>query len=293
MLQHGESSIDARDPSAETSMGCDAPLAPHPVLKSFYTLPEQRQGVVNSMFDDAARHYDRITSLMSLGTGAAYRRHALKRMGMRPGQRVLDVACGTGQLSAAAQQLVGSTGEVVGVDPSDGMRRVAEVRRNIRTMRGTAERLPVESQTFDIVVMGYALRHVSDLVVAFREMKRVLRPGGRIGILEIAAPEGVVSRSLLKLYLKRIVPPVSLLATANRRASELMSYYWESIEQCVRPAAIMDAMQQAGFARPTRHQTLGVFTEYVAESPATGPAEADRRCPEIESTLRETSRGRA
>lgn len=247
-------------------------LAPHPVLDRYYTEPGQRQDVVNRLFDDTARHYDRITALMSGGTGAKYRRDVLRRVGVGPGSRVLDIACGTGQVSAAAAELVGPQGVVVGVDPSEGMRRVAESRRGIRTRAGTAERLPVEDRSFDVVVMGYALRHASDLIAAFREMRRALRPGGTVVILEITPPEGALARAALKLYLKRIVPPASLLATGSRRAMELMSYYWDSIEQCVSPAAILDAMAHAGLQNPTRHRTLGIFNEYVATAPGAPPA---------------------
>jgi demethylmenaquinone methyltransferase/2-methoxy-6-polyprenyl-1,4-benzoquinol methylase len=237
------------------------------VLPEFYVRPEERQAVLGGLFDDTARYYDRITGLMSGGTGARYRREVLQRIGVGPGSRVLDVACGTGQVSEAALTLVGPTGVVLGVDPSEGMRRVAEKRRGLRTVAGTAEKLPVGDGTFDFVVMGYALRHASDLIAAFLEMKRVLKPGGTVAILEITAPEGRFARAALKFYLKQIVPPASYVVTGNRRAVQLMRYYWDSIEQCVSPALILDAMGRAGLEGPTRHRTLGIFNEYVARAP--------------------------
>ena len=243
-------------------------LAPHPVLDRFYERPEERQVVLRGLFDDSARYYDRITTLISAGTGANYRREVLQRIGVKPGDRVLDVACGTGQVSQAAAGLVGPGGLVLGVDPSDGMRRVAESRRGVRTVAGTAESLPLGDGTFDFVVMGYALRHASDLVAAFREMRRVLRPGGTVAILEITPPEGRLARAALKFYLKRLVPPATLLITGRRRAVQLMRYYWESIEQCVNPASILEAMERAGLEGPVRHRTLGIFNEYVAHAPS-------------------------
>lgn len=226
----------------------------------------ERQEVVTRLFDDTSRHYDRVTAWMCFGTGARYRRDALRRSGVGAGSRVLDVACGTGQVAAEALRLVGPDGVVVGVDPSRGMRRVAEA-RGIRTLEGAAERLPVPDGAFDTVVMGYALRHVADLVGAFREMRRALRAGGTVLILEITPPEGRVTRALLRLYLKGIVPPASLLLTADRRAMELMRYYWETIERSVGPPAILDAMRRAELDNPQRHRTLGVFSEYTAIKP--------------------------
>jgi len=243
------------------------------VLGGFYAAPEQRQAVVDGLFEDSAKHYDRITSLMGLGTGVYYRRSVLRRIGVRPGSRVLDVACGTGQVAAAAMGLVGSAGKVLGVDPSAGMRAVAEKRRGIRTLTGTADRLPVEDRSQDFVVMGYALRHVSDLIAAFREMHRVLRPGGTVAILEIAPPEGRLACAMLKAYLKHVVPPMSLLVTASRPAMTLMSYYWQSIEECVRPEEILGAMSEAGLENPVRHRTLGIFNEYIARAAAREPAQ--------------------
>lgn len=246
-----------------------AALAPHAVLNGFYADAEQRQAVVNRLFDDTARHYDRITGLMSVWTGHRYRRAVLQRIGVRPGSRVLDVACGTGQVSRAALRLVGSGGIVVGVDPSEGMRHVAE-RHGIRVLAGTAERLPVPSAAFDFVVMGYALRHASDLITAFREMRRVLRPGGTVAILEITPPEARVPRALLKFYLKQLVPPASRLVTGTRRAFTLMRYYWESVEHCVSPGSILEAMTQAGLKEAAHHRTLGILSEYTAVAPPNG-----------------------
>lgn len=253
-------SVSARSSSTDE-------MAPHGVIPGFYAAPDARQGVVNDLFDDVARHYDRIVALMSMGSGTRYRRSVLKRIGVGEGSRVLDVACGTGLVSAEAIRMVGSTGDVVGVDPSEGMRAVATSRRGVRTCAGTADNLPFPDGTFDFVVMGYALRHVADLVAAFKEMRRVLKPGGTVVILEITAPEQRWARWLLRCYLKRVVPPASLLVTGNRPAMRLMAYYWETIAECVRPETILEAMARAGLEQPSRHTTMRIFNEYSARMP--------------------------
>jgi len=249
----------------QSSDGSSKPsLPPHPVLDAYYDSADVRQDVVTKLFDETAVHYDRVTGLMSLGTGAAYRRHILRRAGIGPGAKVLDVACGTGQVSTAAMKLVGPEGSVLGVDPSSGMRRVAETRRGVQTMHGSAGALPVDDASYDFVLMGYALRHVDDLMTAFRDMHRVLRPGGKVVILEITAPSGRIRRMLLRTYLQYVVPPMGMLVTGNRAVMHLMRYYWDSIDQCVRPEVILDALEQAGFSDPVRQVSLGCFTEYIA-----------------------------
>lgn len=262
MSQTQASAVRSADTVDET-----ASLPPHPVLRSYYESPDDRQAVVNGMFDETAVHYDRVTGLMSFWTGGPYRRFVLKRAGVQEGSRVLDVACGTGQVSAAAKRLVGSSGTVLGVDPSEGMRAVAEARRGIQTVAGTADNLPVEDASFDFVLMGYALRHVADLRTSFEEMRRVLKPGGKVVILEIIAPQKPISRALVKFYLHRIVPPVSMVVTRSRKAKQLMEYYWESIDQCVRPEVILDALGEAGLKDATREGSMRFLSEYVATAP--------------------------
>ncbi|WP_238940671.1 class I SAM-dependent methyltransferase, partial [Pseudoroseomonas ludipueritiae] len=106
-------------PPTETSVS--PAQAPHPDLTGYYRDAQERPGFVRRLFDDTAVHYDRINSVFSLGTGAWYRRHALKRAGLKPGARVLDVACGTGLVTREALRLAGPGGTVLGLDPSAGM----------------------------------------------------------------------------------------------------------------------------------------------------------------------------
>ena len=246
----------------------DVSMPPHPVIDGYYQSAADRPEAVRELFDASAPAYDRITGLMSFGTGAKYRRDVLKRIGVGPGATVLDLACGTGQVSAAAVKLVGETGSVIGVDPSPEMRGVAAKRRGITVKAGTAESIPADDASVDFVTMGYALRHVSDLVVAFREMHRVLKPGGTVCALEITPPKRAVSRAALKFYLKSIIPPMSFVVSANRQASKLMSYYWDTIEQCVPPERILTAMERAGFETPTQSVSVGIFREYIGQRSA-------------------------
>lgn len=251
------------DPSDATSPS----LPPHPVLDSYYRDAGERRGRVNQLFDDTARHYDRITSLMSLGSGSWYRRQALLRAGLEPGMAVLDVACGTGVLTGHANKIAGSDGLAIGLDPSRNMLSVARRGRTKHAIQGIAETLPFSSNRFDLLTMGYALRHVADLRTTFAEYLRVLKPGGTMLILEITPPRSRLSYAMLKTYMKFVVPSLAWLTTGDRKSQTLMSYYWDTTDQCVPPATIMAALDEAGFDKVDRHVELGVFSEYTARKP--------------------------
>jgi demethylmenaquinone methyltransferase/2-methoxy-6-polyprenyl-1,4-benzoquinol methylase len=127
-----------------------------------------------------------------------------------------------------------------------------------------AESLPFASNHFDFVTMGIALRHVSDLVATFREYLRVLRPGGRLWILEGHVPRSALGHKLTRFVWARLIPGMTLLSTRSREAKELMDYYWDTVEQCVPPETILQAMREAGF-EDTRFQVVvpGAFCEYT------------------------------
>ena len=165
-----------------------APLPPHPTLDRYYADQSGQRAFLDSMFAATAPHYRRLDGLVSLGSGPSYRRYALSHAGLKPGMDMLDVATGTGLVAQAARTLVGPSGRVTGLDRNGGM--LAEAQRTLGRglVQGTAESLPFRDDRFDFLSMGYALRHVTDLEVTFREYFRVLKPGGTVLILEFSRP---------------------------------------------------------------------------------------------------------
>lgn len=242
-------------------------LAPHPVLSEYYGNKEDRRKRVDEMFDSSAEHYDWITDVMSFGSGRMYRRQALERAGIKAGDWVLDVGAGTGVVSWHAQQLVGEKGLVVALDPSKGMLSQAVKLGVQRASQGLGEALPFPDNTFDYVTMGFALRHVADLKDAFKEYQRVLKPGGKILLLEITKPKGTLSTLFLKFYLKIIVPNMARIFRHSYDSKVLMRYYWDTIEQCVPPATIVDALNDVGLLKTQRQVVLGIFSEYSGIKP--------------------------
>jgi demethylmenaquinone methyltransferase/2-methoxy-6-polyprenyl-1,4-benzoquinol methylase len=255
-----------KPPREEISQGA---LPPHPKLSGYYARDEDRPEFVRHLFDSAARDYDHIEGKMALGLGRRYRREALLRAGLFEGMRVLDVAIGTGLVAREALHVAGTTSRVIGLDPSPGM--LAEARRQlgVQGVLGLGEKLPWRDGSFDFLSMGYALRHLSDLTAALREFWRVLKPGGAVCVLELTRPQNRIGYTALRFYLRRLVPVFTRLRTRNREAELLMRYFWDTIEACVAPERILNAMDEVGFVDVRRTLVIGLFSEYTGYK--TGP----------------------
>lgn len=255
--------------SASSRMKSEQPVSrPHPVITEYYENEDARQGWVNRIFDATAAHYDRINTLMSLGSGRWYRGTALRRQGLSAGMKLLDVGTGTGAIACLAQKQVGPDGEVVAVDPSDEMLVQARAAGVVNTVPGRGEALPVSDGRFDMLTMGYALRHVADLNITFNEYRRVLAPGGKVLLLEVTRPRSRFGFWLLRLYLRGVVPLISRVFCRSRDAQTLMRYYWDTIENCVPPETILNALRNAGFEQVERHVVFGIFSEYTGVNPS-------------------------
>ena len=240
---------------------------PHPPLAGYYGEAARRQGFVRQLFDDSAAQYDRINRILSLGSGAWYRRQALRGAGLRQGDRVLDVATGTGLVAREAARLTGDPALVLGLDPSPGM--LAEARRSLASpmLQGRAEQLPLADASIDFLSMGYGLRHIADLPTVFAEFRRVLRPGGRLLLLEFGRPRGRLAQAATRAYLGRVVPALCRLATPRDHAGILMRYTWDTIDSLLPAEAILGHLAAAGFAAPHCETRLGLFRAYQARRP--------------------------
>ena len=241
------------------------PLSPHRPLAEFYAVPAARQDFVNDLFDEAAPDYDWVSSMMSFGRDQMYRREALQRAGLTRDMQLLDVATGTGLMIKAALELGVAPAKVIGVDPSTGMLAENRKRNPVTLLEGKGEALPCADGAFDFVCMGYALRHVEDLGKLFSEFKRVLKPGGKVLILEITRPTNRVALPLIRFYMQQLVPRIGWLRRRNKSTVKLMQYYWATIAECVPPQVIITALADAGFKNVKRTTSNVVLSEYVAE----------------------------
>jgi len=238
-----------------------------PTKSSNNTKSEERQEFLNDMFHRNAAKYDRNEKLIGFGTGSWYRRQALVRAGLKEGMTLVDVGFGTGLVSHEALKIVGSPSLVTGVDPSPNMMAQAKMPEGVTLLEGSAESIPVPSDTADFLSMGFALRHVSSLDVAFEEFFRVLKPGARVCLLEITPPSNRFYNAVLRFYMSKIVPILVRIISKQENSDEFWEYYWETIEACVPPASILEALGKAGFTDVDRHVEVGIFSEYTATKP--------------------------
>lgn len=248
----------ATDPASRT-----AALNADPRLNSYFTSEDERRAVTQDMFNQAAVGYDRAENLTALGSGSWYRRDVLRRNGLKPGMTLLDVAAGTGLVAVEGHRLLGPQGRLLALDPSPGM--LAELRKklDVETIEAYAESIPLPDNHVDFISMGYALRHVGDIDAAFAEYRRVLRPGGRVCIMEISRPQSRFAQLMMRFHIGGIVPFLARLTGSQADVKRLWAYYSETINASIEPELILAALRRAGFADVECSVSLGIFREYL------------------------------
>ncbi|HZQ90040.1 MAG TPA: bifunctional demethylmenaquinone methyltransferase/2-methoxy-6-polyprenyl-1,4-benzoquinol methylase UbiE [Gaiellaceae bacterium] len=214
---------------------------------------------VRRMFDRIAPVYDGMNRVMTAGLDRRWRRITVEEA-VRPGDRVLDACCGTGDLALAAR---GRGAAVVGLDFSERMLERARAKsKEIEWVRGDVLALPFDNGSFDAVTVGFGVRNVEDLDAGLHELRRVLRPGGRIGILEITTPRGALA-PFYRVWFDRVVPLLGKVLPGG----SAYAYLPASVRRFPTPEELAALLQAGGFvAVRFRRFAGGIVALHVAEA---------------------------
>jgi len=222
---------------------------------------DRKADLVADVFHSVAGKYDLMNDAMSLGIHRAWKHFAIAQVGARPGQTVLDVACGTGDLTRRLSQQVGPDGLVIASDINESMLQAGRdrlldhgVTGNVEYVQADAEKLPFADNSVDRITIAFGLRNVTDQDAALRSMYRCLRPGGRLIILEFSKPVIPALSRVYDVYSFSVLPTLGRLI-ANDEAS--YRYLAESIRKHPDQETLKDMMRQAGFDRPHYHNLSG------------------------------------
>lgn len=227
---------------------------------------------VRAMFDRIARVYDRMNSVMTAGLHHHWRRRAVDLAQVAAGDRVVDVACGTGDLSLELARRVGASGEVVGCDFSEQMLELARAKAagepalaaGVRFEWANALELPYADGEFAAATVGFGARNFSDLEQGLGEMRRVVRPGGKVVVLEITTPTKPPLSTFYRLWFDRIVPSLGKVAGD----SDAYTYLPSSVRRFPGPQELAATLERAGLTRIRYLLTAGgIIAIHVGEVP--------------------------
>lgn len=239
-----------------------------------YTSEGDKGQEVERMFDSIAQRYDKMNSAMSLGQHKTWRNRALKAaLKALPEQKadnILDVACGTGDISFRLHELLPEA-KITGIDLSDGMLEIAREKLSkldnpaknlIAFGKGDSLSMPFHDGEFDLVTVAYGVRNFSDLRRGVKEMRRVLKPGGVLCIIELSTPRNFLMRGIYNLYAGHAIPWLGKRVTGDNRA---YSYLPESIKACPQREDMAAILYSEGFTRVEwKSMTFGTLTYYIA-----------------------------
>ncbi|MGF7184541.1 demethylmenaquinone methyltransferase/2-methoxy-6-polyprenyl-1,4-benzoquinol methylase [Desulfitispora alkaliphila] len=222
---------------------------------------KEKEAYVEQMFDGIAGKYDFVNKLMSFGLDNSWRKFAVRRSEAKDGNRALDVCCGTGMLSIELARAVGSRGHVTGLDFSGKMLEKAEHNLartsygdQINFIKGNAMELPFVENSFDCITVGWGLRNVPDIKKALAEMKRVVKPGGKVISLDMAKPTALGFKQMYWLYFEKIVPTMGKFGAGKKSA---YSYLHDSAVEFPSQWELADTFAEVGLVETGYHNLCG------------------------------------
>lgn len=211
---------------------------------------EKKADMVAGVFHSVATRYDIMNDVLSFGIHRLWKRFTIECAGARPGMKVLDLAGGTGDLTAKFSRIVGDSGEVVLADINDSMLKVGRAKlrdkgivNNVNYVQANAENLPFPDNTFDIITIAFGLRNVTDKDAALKSMQRVLKPGGKLLVLEFSKPKHAIMNKAYDLYSFKMLPMIGKMIAHDADSYE---YLAESIRMHPDQETLKGMMENAG-----------------------------------------------
>lgn len=204
---------------------------------------EDKASYIHGNFASIADRYDLHNTLLSYNRDKYWRKFTVSKAGITGGERVLDVATGTGKLALELAKKVGESGEVIGIDFCQKMLDKAKKKETTEYLLATSENLPFPDNTFDCATIGFALRNVTDMEETLEEMTRVIKPGGKAVCLEFSHPRNRLFKKIYRLYIFAILPLIGGLISGHR---DVYSYLPRSIEEFLEPEELKQIMEGVG-----------------------------------------------
>ncbi len=232
-----------------------------------FTIPEgkSKADYVQKKFSGIAGKYDLFNDIVTQGMHRYWKRFLVKKASLKPGDRVLDICCGTGDITQLLQKKTGAQGTTVGLDFSPGMLAVAEERDHTGLssfLQGDATVLPIKSKSLDAVTVGYGLRNLVDISLCLAEVHRVLKPGGRFLCLDMGKVKIPIIRELSDFYFFKIVPKIGKLIYPGE---DMFDYFPESSVEYPSQQKLAEMLEGHGFVDVSYHNFhFGIVTVHHA-----------------------------
>jgi len=244
-------------------------IYPHDTIVPFKNSTESKKKQVENMFDKIAFRYDFLNRFLSAGIDVGWRKKAIKKLISLQPKRVLDVATGTGDFAITCYKML-KPEKITGIDISDGMLKIgrekiakAGLQKHIELLNGDSEAILFEDNSFDAVTVAFGVRNFENLEKGLSEIKRVLRPGGKLIVLEFTKPSMPVIKQIYHFYMKFVTPKIGKIIAKNNDAYQYLN---DSVLQFPEKENFINILKQSAY-RNTFYKTLtlGICTIYCAE----------------------------
>ena len=244
-------------------------IYPHDTVVPFKNSSESKKKQVENMFDKIAFRYDFLNRFLSAGTDVGWRKKAIRELIPLQPKNLLDVATGTGDFAITSFKML-KPETITGIDISEGMLEIgrkkiikAGLQHHIKLIQGDSEAISFEDDSFDAVTVAFGVRNFENLEKGLSEIKRVLKPGGKLVILECTKPSGFLIKPLYHFYMKFVTPKIGKIIARNNDAYQYLN---DSVLQFPEKESFIHILKQANYKKTIyKTLTLGICTIYCAE----------------------------